>query len=138
MLVLRAASAAQTCRSGAVWSQTGRGSRPGMEYVIAAVLVVLAIAGFVTFMVLNATNKRGPVAADSGPPGIGPDEGTPLGDTPEHTDEGDTEATVVGRHETDDPDAAAHRVRPGEGEGDTQIRFSPERPESERLGDRDR
>jgi hypothetical protein len=109
-----------------------------MEYVIAAVLVVLAIAGFVTFMVLNATNKRGPVAADSGPPGIGPDEATPLGDTPEHTDERSDEATVVGRHETDDPDAAAHRARPGEGEGDAQIRFEPERPASERLADHER
>jgi hypothetical protein len=109
-----------------------------MEYVIAAVLVVLAIAGFVTFMVLNATNKRGPVAADSGPPGIGPDERTPLGDTPEHTDEHTDDATVVGRHETDDPDAAAHRARPGEGEGETQIRFDPERPAGERLADRDR
>jgi hypothetical protein len=105
-----------------------------MEYVIAAVLVVLAVAGFVTFMVLNATNKRGPVAADSGPPGIGPDERTPLGDTPEHTDEGTADSTVVGRHETDDPDAAAHRARPGEGEGEAQIRFDPERP----AGDRDR
>lgn len=109
-----------------------------MEYVIAAVLVVLAIAGFVTFMVLNATNKRGPAAKDSGPPGIGADDETPLGDTPEHTQERNSEATVVGRHETDDPDAAAHRARPGEGEGDRQIRFDPERPASERLADRDR
>ena len=108
-----------------------------MEYVIAAVLVVLAIAGFVTFMVLNATNKPGPVAADSGPPGIGPDEATPLGDTPEHTDERSDEATVVGRHETGDPDDAAHRARPGEGEGDTRIRFNPERPANEWLADRD-
>ena len=110
-----------------------------MEYVIAAVLVILAIAGFVTFMVLNAANKRGPVAAEnSGPPGIGPDEGTPLGDTPEHTRERTDEVTVVGRHETDDPDDAAHRARPGEGEGDTHLRFSPERPGSERLTDRER
>jgi hypothetical protein len=108
-----------------------------MEYAIAAVLVVLAIAGFVTFMVLNATSKRGPAAADSGPPGIGPDDRTPLGDTPEHTDERTSEATVVGRHETDDADAAAHRARPGEGEGDRQIRFKPERPASERLADSD-
>jgi hypothetical protein len=105
-----------------------------MEYVIAAVLVVLAVAGFVTFMVLNATSKRSPAARDSGPPGIGPDERTPLGDTPEHSDERTREATIVGRHETRDPDAAAHRARPGEGEGDAQIRFTPERP----AGDRDR
>jgi hypothetical protein len=109
-----------------------------MAYVIAAVLVVLVIAGFLTFMVLNATSKRGPAAKESAPPGIGPDEETPLGDTPEHADERTGRATVVGRHETDDPDDAAHRARPGEGEGDTQIRFAPERPAAERARDRDR
>ncbi len=103
-----------------------------MAYVLVAVAVVLLIAGFVTFMILNATNKRGPVAADDGPPGIGPDEGTPLGDTPEHTHERSDAVEVVGRHETDDPDEAAHRARPGEGEGDTQIRFAPERPTPQR------
>jgi hypothetical protein len=108
-----------------------------MAYVIVAVLVVLAIAGFVTFMVLNATSKRGPAAKEGGPPGIGPDDETPLGDTPEHADERSGEARVVGRHETDDPDEAAHRARPGEAEGDTQIRFSPERPASERSGRHD-
>jgi hypothetical protein len=103
-----------------------------MAYVIAAVLVVLAIAGFVTFMVLNATSKRGPAAKEGAPPGIGPDDETPLGDTPEHTDERTGQTTVVGRHETDDPDEAAHRARPGEAEGDAQIHFSPERPARER------
>jgi hypothetical protein len=104
-----------------------------MAYVVVAVLLVLVIAGFVTFMVLNATSKRGPAAREPGPPGIGPDDETPLGDTPEHTDERTSEATLVGRHETDDPDDAAHRARPGEGEGDAAIHFQPERPAPDRL-----
>jgi hypothetical protein len=33
-----------------------------MEYVIPVVVLVLAIAGFVTFMVLNATRRSTPVA----------------------------------------------------------------------------
>ena len=109
-----------------------------MAYVAVAVVLILLIAGFVTFMVLNATSKRGPAAREDAPPGIGTDEQTPLGDTPEHTDERTGDATVVGRHETADPDDAAHRARPGEGEGDTALRFEPERPAPGRLGDRDR
>jgi hypothetical protein len=104
-----------------------------MAYVVVAVLLVLVIAGFVTFMVLNATSKRGAAAREPGPPGIGTDDETPLGDTPEHTDERTADATLVGRHETDDPDDAAHRARPGEGEGDAAIRFQSERPAPERL-----
>ena len=48
-------------------------------------LSLLLIAGFVTFMVLNATKKSGPAAdtREEGAPGIGADE-TPLGDTTEH------------------------------------------------------
>jgi hypothetical protein len=58
-----------------------------VTYVIVAVLLVLVIALFVTFMVLNTTNRRGAAAREPGPPGIGPDDETPLGDTPEHSEE---------------------------------------------------
>ena len=59
-----------------------------MEYVIPAVILLLLISGFVTFLVLNATRKSGPVAdrGDEGAPGIGSDP-TPLGDTTEHAGE---------------------------------------------------
>jgi hypothetical protein len=114
------------------------GTRPAVTYVIVAVVLVLVIASFVTFMVLNTTNRRGAAAREPAPPGIGADEETPLGDTPEHTDERTGSARIVGRHETDDPDDAAHRARPGEAEGEERIRFEPERPASGRLGDRDR
>jgi len=114
-----------------------------MEYVIPAVLVLLLIAGFTTFLVLNATKKSGPVAdrPDEGPPGIGPDE-TPLGDTTEHAGEQTEEGTTAhdpeeGRLERPDPDAAAHVGRPGEGEGRERLEFEGERRRSERLGNRE-
>jgi hypothetical protein len=117
-----------------------------MEYVIPVVLVVLVIAGFVTFMVLNATKKSGPVAdtSEEGAPGIGADR-TPLGDTTQHAGEQTESGTTrsdpeqgPGRPSTD-PDAAAHVGRPGEGEGAERLEFDGEqpRPASERLADRD-
>ena len=115
-----------------------------MEYVIPAVIVLLLIGGFVTFMVLNATKKSGPVAegGDEGAPGIGTDP-TPLGDTTEHAGEQSSEGTT-----RDDPEAGRPRHRdapeiahPGEGEGERRIghedQAGPPRPASERLADRD-
>jgi hypothetical protein len=114
-----------------------------MEYVIAALLVLLLVAGFATFLVVNATRKSGPVAdpPDEGPPGIGPDD-TPLGDTSQHagrqTEEGVTARDPEERQpDPPDPDAAAHVGRPGEGEGRERLEFEGERPRSERLGNRD-
>jgi hypothetical protein len=113
-----------------------------MEYVIPAVLVLLLVAGFVTFLVLNATRKSGPAAGgDERPPGIGQDE-TPLGDTAEHAGE-QTEAGTTARDpeqaqfERDEPSEAAHVGRPGEGEGRERLEFEDERPRSERLANRD-
>jgi hypothetical protein len=105
-----------------------------MAYVIAAVIVVLLVAGFVAFIVTNAANKSGPAASgsDEGPPGIGADDSTPLGDTTEHAEERTPPPTVVGRHETDDPDDAAHFARPGEGEGGERLEFEAEHPARER------
>jgi hypothetical protein len=113
-----------------------------MAYVIPAVLVVLAIAGFVTFIVLNATNKSGPAAKDDAP-GIGADE-TPLGDTTQHAGEQTRDGATVGTHgasgsdsDQADRDAAAHVARPGEGEGAERLGFEgQEPPASERLADR--
>jgi len=99
-----------------------------MAYVVVAVIVVLIVAGFVTFLVTNAAKKGDPVAGGDRPPGIGPDDETPLGDTTEHADERTPSPRLVGRHETTDPDEAAHRVRPGEAEGEEQAHFEPERP----------
>ena len=132
-----------------------------MEYVIPIVIVVLLVTGFVTFLVLNATKKSGAAATGGDEaPGIGADD-TPLGDTTQHAGEqtadgrtvggqdageaggtgrpvqsGAAGTTGAGESETD-PDAAAHRARPGEGEAARELEFEPERPASERLADRD-
>ena len=112
-----------------------------MEYVIPAILVILLVAGFVAFLVMNAAKKGGPNAeGESGPPGMGADE-TPLGDTSEHAGEQTAEGTTprgqddrrfAGRgrpHETPgDPDEAAHLARPGEGEGSQSLEFEGRRP----------
>jgi hypothetical protein len=114
-----------------------------MAYVIPAVIVVLLVAGFVTFLVVNATRRGGPVAdgADEGP-GIGEDE-TPLGDTREHAGAQTEHGTTADDPEQDrsgsgDPGQAAHVARPGEGEGRERLEFDDERPRSERLADRER
>jgi hypothetical protein len=115
-----------------------------MEYVIPAVIVLLLIGGFVTFLVLNATKKSGPVADrdDEGAPGMGADA-TPLGDTTEHAGEQSAEGVT-----RDDPESggraprdAADVAHPGEGEGERRLAREDDddrpRPASERLADRD-
>ena len=97
-----------------------------MAYAIVGVVVVLLVAGFVIFMVLNATRKSGPVAETDGEgaPGMGADD-TPLGDTTQHageqSSEGETaddpERTGFRRIEPDDPGIA----RTGEAEGEQRI-----------------
>lgn len=86
-----------------------------MGYVIAAIVAVAIIGGFVTFLVMNATRKSnvsdaGDPGADQNPLGIiGSDSETPAGDTdqhaaPEHADrrfdrtahDSDTARPVVG------------------------------------------
>jgi hypothetical protein len=114
-----------------------------MEYLIPAVIVVLVVGGFVTFVAIRATRQSGPAAtADEGAPGIGGDD-TPLGDTTEHAGEqsegGATVDDPESRPETpQDPDEAAHVARPGEGEGREGLEFEGRQPASERLADRDR
>ena len=111
-----------------------------MEYLIPLVLVLLIVAGFVTFMVLNATKKSGPVATSDDAPGIGPDE-TPLGDTTQHAGEQDAQGRTVEspeggadepREERSGDGDAAGRIRPGEAEGEEA---AP--PASERLANRE-
>ena len=102
-----------------------------MEYVIPIVLVVLVVGGFIAFLVLNAADKGG-AAAEGGstPPGIGPDEHTPLGDTTEHGSERQAEERRFSRpaQSSSDPDEAAHIARPGEGEGSEALEFEGRRP----------
>ena len=61
-----------------------------MGYVIAAILVLLLVAGFVTFFVLNAARRSGGAGpsdpgAEGTPAGIASPDDAPLGDTSEHS-----------------------------------------------------
>jgi len=108
-----------------------------MGYVIAAIIVLLLVAGFITFFVLSATKRSGRAApsdpGDEGTPaGIASPDDSPLGDTTEHAGDQQEGRTV------DDPE----RSPTGEGSdekprvGDPGPEAQP--PESERLADRPR
>jgi hypothetical protein len=111
-----------------------------MGYVIAAIIVLLLVAGFVTFLVMNSMRKGSgtrspdPSADESqrgGPPGMGEDE-TPLGDTTEHAGSQSESGRTA-----DDPEGAARGVDPSAGEapegGEGPSR--PARPEDRQLRD---
>jgi hypothetical protein len=94
-----------------------------MGYVIAAVIVVLIVAGFVTFLVTNSTRKGN--VSDASDPGadqnslgiIGSDSETPVGDTPQHAD---PDGLNAGPSHDDRPDVA-RPVSGGEAEGRRSI-----------------
>ena len=107
-----------------------------MGYVIAVILVLLLVAGFVTFFVLNATRKGGSAGpsdpgAEGNPSGIASPDASPLGDTTEHAGEQRAGQTV------DDPEHAgggSSAGRPRVGDPGPEART----PESEQLADRPR
>ena len=91
-----------------------------MGYVIAALLVLLIVGGFVLFLVTNATKKSN--VSDAGDPGadqnsmsiVGSDDETPAGDTSQHAD------VAGGRRAPPDDDSpeVARPVVGGEAEGE--------------------
>jgi hypothetical protein len=91
-----------------------------MGYVIAAILVLLIVGGFVLFLVTNATRKSN--VSDAGDPGadqnalaiVGSDDETPAGDTSEHADA--NEGTAVREGDGDGADVSRPVVG-GEAEG---------------------
>ena len=99
-----------------------------MGYVIAVILVLVLVAAFVTFLVLNATRKGGSAGprdpgGEGHPAGImAPDE-SPLGDTAEHSGEQRDGRTLA---------------ESGTGEGESDGGRRAPQPESERLADRPR
>jgi hypothetical protein len=115
-----------------------------MGYVIAGIVVLLLVAGFVTFMVMNSMRKGGPAARDASGPGIGGDP-TPLGDTTEHagtqTGRGTTAEDPERNPGEDDAAQGFDPARPAKPE-DRQLRDAGadrgSQPESERLADRPR
>jgi hypothetical protein len=90
-----------------------------MGYVIAAILVVLIVGGFVLFLVTNAAKKSN--VSDAGDPGaeqnslsiIGSDDESPAGDTSQHSE---TVDDARFRREQSRPDTAP-AVDSGEAEG---------------------
>jgi hypothetical protein len=103
-----------------------------MSTLIPAFLLLVLVAGFVTFLVVNSTRRRGQYRDDvvhdedaSGPPGIGPDE-TPLGDTAEHAGEQTPEGETVGGQ-----DAPGHQA-PERWEADRPT--APDRQQRDPVG----
>jgi hypothetical protein len=110
-----------------------------MGYVIAAILVLLLVAAFVTFFVINATKKSGRAGpsdpgAEGSPTGIASPDPSPLGDTTEHAGEQREGQTAQ------DPERSAGEAGGGDGEKPRVGDPGPEaaRPESERLANRER
>ena len=111
-----------------------------MGYVIAGILVLLLVALFVTFFVVNATKKGGRAGpsdpgAEGTPAGIASPDDSPLGDTTEHA--GDQREGQT----TEDPERSAGEAG-GSGGGEKPRVGDPgpevPRPESERLANRKR
>ena len=94
-----------------------------MGYVIAAIIVLLLVTGFVTFFVLSATRRSGGAgprepSAEGTPPGIAAPDETPLGDTAEHSDATHEEGRPESeggepRPRVGDPGPEAEAPRPG-------------------------
>ena len=98
-----------------------------MGYVIAAIVVLLLVAGFVTFFVLNATKRSGKAGpGDPGqegtPAGIASPDESPLGDTTEHS----------GGHRASEGRSERRRRRPASRASATPAP-RPTAPESERA-----
>ena len=110
-----------------------------MEYLIPIMLVLLLVAGAVTFLVMNATRKSKPSEAESGgdsdPKTMAATDSSPLGDTTEHagdqSQEGDTVRGPEGEGERDGEPSAS-----GDDSGSGEEPSGDTRPESERLADR--
>jgi hypothetical protein len=118
-----------------------------MEYVIAAAIVALLIAGFVAFLWINASRRgaqgaaQDPTAHDSehgGPAGIGPDR-TPLGDTAEHAGEQTADGTTVSGQDAERSGGTGRAVQGGyAGTGRIGDPERGTRPESGDGGERGR
>jgi len=109
-----------------------------MGYVIAAIVVLLLVAGFITFFVMNAARRSGGAApqdpgAEGTPAGIAAPDESPLGDTTQHAEPDGSQTGGSERSET-----TPHSDRPRVGDAGAEARASDAAPESERLADRPR
>jgi hypothetical protein len=108
-----------------------------MGYVIAGILVMLLVAAFVTFFVINATKRSGSAnpsdpGAEGNPAGIASPDDSPLGDTTEHAGDQQEGQTV------NDPEheggGSTPDDKPRVGDAGPEART----PDSERLANRPR
>ena len=110
-----------------------------MGYVIAAIVVLLLVAGFVTFFVLNATRRSGGAgphepSGEGHPTGIAAPDESPLGDTTQHAGEPDGGKTGGSERSETTP----HSERPSVGDPGAEAKAPDVAPESERLANRPR
>ena len=110
-----------------------------MEYLIPIMLVLLLVAGAVTFVVMNATRKSKPSEAesseDSDPKTMAATDSSPLGDTTEHAGDQSQEGETV-RAPEGEGEGEGERSASGGDSGGAEKRSGDTRPESERLADR--
>jgi hypothetical protein len=110
-----------------------------MAYLIPIVLVLLLVSGAVTYVVLNATRRSKPSAAensgDADPGTMAAADSSPVGDTTEHAGEQSEAGETV---EAPEGEGHAQAGGTGDGEGEGSRAETPDapRPESERLADR--
>ena len=113
-----------------------------MEYLIPIILVLLLVSGVVTFMVLNATKQSKPSEAgdseDADPKTMAASDGSPLGDTTEHSGEQSEEGHTVqdGEGGGGAGGGSARGIDGGAGDAGTEEKDT--RPQSERLANADR
>src|SRR3954451_5262076 len=110
-----------------------------MAYVLVGIVVLLLVAGGVTFFVMNATNKGGGAepsdpGAEGNPAGIAAPDPSPLGDTTQHAGE-QTEGQTVNDPEHEGGGGGPSQ-RPRVGDPGPEAQSEP--PESERLANRPR
>src|SRR5215207_11582555 len=101
-----------------------------MGYVIAAIVVLLLVAGFITFFVMNAARRSGGAGpkdpgAEGTPAGIAAPDESPLGDTTQHAGEPDG-ATGSGEQSETTP----HTERPRVGDPGAEAKAPDTAPES--------
>jgi hypothetical protein len=113
-----------------------------MEYLIPIILVLLLVAGVVTFFVLNATKQSKPSEAEGSgendPKKMAASDASPLGDTTEHAGEQSEEGHTVKDPEGEGASGtggSASGIDGGAGDASTG---EDTRPESERLANADR
>ena len=108
-----------------------------MGYVIAGMLVLILVAGFITFFVMNATKKSGRAGpsdpSDEGTPaGIASPDDSPLGDTTQHSGDQQEGRTVNDPEHSGGSSTPDNKPRVGDPGPEAR------QPESERLADRPR